>query len=94
MEILQFLLSFLLGEQGKQKLEPIFNLFKEKSFDLNKILHNLNPEVIAPLLKDLFSAFENKTPPTDFSVRGDYKLEPIARIADKDTVYTLNLYFT
>jgi hypothetical protein len=44
-----------------------------------------------PLLQEFFKS-QNKTP-TDFSVGEECKLSPIAKIADKDIVYTLNKYF-
>ncbi|MBQ8426435.1 MAG: hypothetical protein IJX16_01590 [Clostridia bacterium] len=91
MELLQFLISFLLKELGGEKLAPVFNSLKDNSFDLSKLL---NPETLStfvPIIKDFFKQ-QNKTP-TDFTVGEDYKLSPIARIADKDIVYTLNRYF-
>lgn len=93
MEILQFLISFFLKEFGGDKLQTIIELFRNNSFDLNKIINNLKPETIAPIMQDFFKSMNKENSPTDFSVGEDNKLSPIARIADKDIVYTLNRYF-
>ena len=55
MEILQFLLSFFANEYGGGKFAPVLELLKENSFDIMKTLKNINPQVIAPILKDMFS---------------------------------------
>ena len=92
MEILQFLISFFLNEYGGEKLQSVFKVLKDNSFDIGKVIKNLTPETVAPILKEFLKPNKNNTP-TDFSVGEDYKLDPIARIADKDIVYTLNRYF-
>ena len=91
MEILQFLLSFFLNEYGGGNFKPILELFKENSFDLKKVLQNLKPETVAPIIKDFMSKNNNKSP-TD-SVGQVYGLNPIVKIADKEIVYTLNNFF-
>ena len=93
MEILQFLISFFLKEFGGEKLQTIIDLFQNNSFDLNKIINNLNLETISPIIQEFFKSLNKENTPTDFSVGEDNKLSPIARIADKDIVYTLNRYF-
>lgn len=91
MELLQFLISFLFGEKGEHIIKPILNALSSNSFDLSKILNGETLSTLMPLIKELFSA-QNKTP-TGFSVGEEFKLSPIANIADKDIVYTLNRYF-
>lgn len=91
MELLQFLLDFFIKELGGEKLAPVFNALKDGSADLSKLL---NPEVISafmPIISAFFNG-QNKTP-TDYTVGEDFKLSPIAQIADRDIVYTLNKYF-
>lgn len=92
MELLQFLVSFLLKEFGGEKLEPVFNALKDNSFDLSKLLTPQTISALMPLIMDFINK-QNKTP-TEFSVGEDYKISPIAKIADKDIVYTLNKYFS
>ena len=92
MEILQFLLSFFLNNFKGGSLSPIFNLLKENSFDIKKLVQNLNPEVLAPIIKSFMELNKNEKSPTEFVGQGE-GLKPIATIADKDIVYTLNRYF-
>lgn len=90
MEILQFLLSFFLNEYGG-KLSPIIELLKNNDFDIKKTLQNVNLETIAPLIKNFMeNGTKNRPENSERSVAG---LNPIAKIADKDIVYTLNKYF-
>ena len=90
MEILQNLLSFFLNEYNGGKFKPLFDLLKNNSFDIKKAISNLNLDAIAPLIQE----FMQKNNPTQTqSVGRDYGLNPIAKIADKDIVYTLNQYF-
>lgn len=93
MELLQFLLSFLLGDNNKKKIEPLLQLFSDNGFDISKVIKSLNPEILAPLIKEFISSTNNKNPQTNFSFGEDFKLSPISRIADKEVVYTLNKYF-
>lgn len=91
MEILQFLLSYFLKDKGFDKLAPLFELFKANSFDLKRIMQNLNPTVLEPLL-DLFMNFQNKKAPPENG--GTYSgLSPLANFADKEIVNALNNYF-
>ncbi len=90
MEILQNLLSFFLNEYNGGKFKPIFDLLKNNSFDIKKALGNLNLEAIAPLIQEFM---KNNNSRQTQSVCRDYGLNPIAKIADKDIVYTLNQYF-
>lgn len=89
MEILQFLLSLLTNDKNKGVLSSILELLSKGSFDLKSILSSLNLETLAPILKEFF----NKKPRPTQSVERGYGLNPIAKIADKDIVYTLNKYF-
>ena len=91
MEILQFLLSFFLNEYGGGSLKPILELFKENSFDIKRVLQNLKPETVAPIIKDFMSKNNNKSPTE--TVGHACGLNPIAKIADKEIVYTLNKFF-
>ena len=88
MEILQ-LLSSLLGGEDFKKFEPFFELFKDGSFNLQKILQNLTPEKIEPIF-DAFKTQKNRTE----SVRQNFGLSPISNIADKEVVYCLNKYLS
>ncbi len=90
MEILQNLLSFFLNEYNGGKYKPIFDLLRNNSFDIKKTLSNLNLDAVAPLIKEFMQ--QNNTRPVQNTER-DYGLNPIAKIADKDIVYTLNQYF-
>ena len=92
MEILQFLLSFLLESKYGEKLKPLINLFQNNSFDLKSVLNNINLEAIAPLLKEFMSTMNNNGPTeTVGPIDG---LNPIANIADKDIVFALNKYLS
>lgn len=92
MELLQFLLSFLSKEFGGGNFEPIFNLFKNNSFDLKKTLSNLDLSAISSLMKDF--AFSNKTAPSKSSFERASGLSPITSFADKEIVAKLNCYFS
>ena len=92
MDLLQILASFLLDGKNSQAFMPIYKLFEQNSFDVRKVLSSLTPQTLAPLVKDFLSSIK-KNAPTENSVGSNYHLEPIANIADKDIVYTLNRYF-
>ncbi len=91
MEILQFLLNFFLKDNGGGALKELLNLFSQNSFDLKKVLANLNPETLAPIIENFMNGTKKENPikSTGFS----YGLSPISKIADKDIVYTLNQHF-
>ncbi len=93
MEILQFLLSFLTKNSNANFLAPILELFKNNNFDLKSVLNNLDINAIMPVLKEIFSSFNNKSP-TQTVGQNVYGLDPIANVADKDIVYTLNKYLS
>ncbi len=90
MEILRFLISFFLKEYGGEKFAPLMNELSKNNFDLKSFLKNINLESIAPIISALFQNAKNR--PTESAER-NYSLAPIAGIADKDIVYTLNKYF-
>ena len=89
MEILRFLLSFLTNEKNQGALSSILELFSKGSFDLKSLLSSLNLETLTPLIKDLL----NQNPRPTQTVERGFGVKPIAKIADKDIVYTLNKYF-
>ncbi len=89
MEILQFLLSNFFGDNLKA-IAPVFDLLKKHDFNVIKCLPELTPEMLAPIFSGLFN--QNKSP-TEHVGQG-YGIAPIAKIADKDIVYTLNKYMS
>ena len=89
MEILQFLAQLLTNEQNSKLLAPIFELLKQNSFDIKKVLSNINPQVLAPIIKEFMSNMNNR--PTD-TVGRNNGLIPISNIADKDIIFCLNKY--
>lgn len=94
MEILQFLLNFILKEYNGGKYQEIFKLLQENSFDVKNILRNGNPETLEPILKTIFSVFsknQNESP-KNYSEES-FGLNPIIKIADKEIVYALNKHF-
>lgn len=92
MEILQFLLSYFLKNKGFEKLAPLFELFKANSFDLKRVLQNLNPSVLEPIL-DMFINFQNKNAPPNNG--GAFNgLTPVSSFADKEIVNALNKYLS
>ncbi len=95
MEILQNLLSFFINEYDGGKFKPIFELLKNNSFDIKKALSHLNLDALAPLIQEFFkhSNTDNKNQPFTPQFTQGFGLNPIAKIADKDIVYTLNQYF-
>jgi hypothetical protein len=94
MEILQFLLSFLLKEGASGYLEPLFENLKNNNFDLIKTLQGLNLQTIAPLIRAFMENYQkNENRPTKTAER-NISLAPIAGFADKDIVYALNKYIS
>ena len=95
MEILQNLLSFFINEYDGGKFKPLFELLKNNSFDIKKALHHLNLDAIAPFIQEFLKHgnLNNKSQTSSPSFSQGVGLNPIAKIADKDIVYTLNQYF-
>ncbi len=94
MDLLQ-ILSFFLKESNLAGLSPIIELLQNNSFDIAKTLKSLNMDTLAPLIRAFMSGMNNsaKENPTESSVGDIHGLNPIANIADKNIVYTLNKYF-
>ena len=91
MEILQFLLNFFLEQYGNGKFKEIFNFLKANNFDVNNALKNIKPENLTPIVKAFMNDNKNSHKENFSSPCG---LTPIAKIADKEIVYTLNKYFS
>ncbi len=91
MELLQFLLSFFASEYG-DKLKPVLTLLEKNNFDIRKTLGSIDLETIAPIIKDFMEKGMKNRP--ESSERNIVGISPIANIADKDIVYTLNKYFS
>lgn len=94
MEILRFILNFLLKNYNDGSIADIFKLLEENSFDIKRVLQNASPETLEPIFKKLFSVFSKgqKESPKDYNFES-YGLKPIINIADKEIVYALNKYF-
>lgn len=90
MEILNFILSLLGGDENFSKFLPIINLLKENNFDIKKVLENLNPDSLAPIIKEFLSSNPVKD---DNSAYGE-NLSPIKNVATSEIVATLNDYFS
>jgi len=90
MEILQNLLS-LLTNGNASALKPIIELLAKNSFDIKKVLSSLDLNSIMPIVKEFLASTNKKSPTTEYS--SAVGLDPIALIADKEIVYTLNKYF-
>ncbi len=95
MEILQYLLSFFVKSLGGKALSPLLELLEKNSYNLGEALKHLTPEIIQPLAEVFMKNINNKKSPTENSVGNSNVsgLNPIANIADKEIVYTLNKYF-
>ena len=91
MDLLQFLLSLLFNGKNGGAFMPVIKLLADNSFDIKKTLSCLTPDQIEPIVKE-FMRYENKKNPTD-GCSPSVGLTPIALIADKEIVYTLNRYF-
>lgn len=92
MEILQFLLVFLLDEYGGKELEPLLDTFRENEFDIKKSLKNISPKELVPIIKFFLSYQEQKkhSPKDDERF---IKLSPIKKIANSTIYNCLNQYF-
>lgn len=88
MEILQLLINFLTNGAG-EKYKGLLDLFVKDSFDIKRVLKDITPDKIAPIIKEFLS---DKKSPAAYAGES-VGLNPIANVADKDIVYTLNKYF-
>lgn len=93
MEILQFLLSYVLKESNLSAIAPLIDKLKENNFDLKKVISNLNPQTILPLISAFMQGTaQNKNPsPSRCEEEG---LRPLNDFADKQIVECLNSYFS
>ena len=89
MEILQFLAQLFSNEQNSKVLTPILEILKQNNFDIKRVLSNLDPKVLAPIIKEFMANMNNR--PTD-TVGRNNGLSPISNIADKDIIFSLNKY--
>lgn len=92
MEILQFLLSFLSKGLGED-FSGLFNHLKNNDFNLKKVLQNIDLSVVLPLIEKFILNGQKNTRSENFQERNIAGLNPIAQIADKDIIYSLNKYF-
>ena len=90
MEILQVLLSLLLNGKNFESFAPILNAFKENNFDLKKVLESIDLKSLMPFIT---SFLNDKKQSPNVSVGQGFGLSPIAKIADKEIIYSLNQYF-
>ncbi len=90
MEILQFLLSNFLGDKANL-IKPIIDILQKNNYDISKSIFSLTPETLAPIVSAFTSAMQNTARPTG-NVGRAVGTAPIAKIADKEIVYTLNKY--
>lgn len=86
------LLKNLIPNINAGALLPVINLLRENSFDLKKTVQNLTPEKIAPIIEK-FSERTANSAATTFHEKSD-GLAPIATVADKEIIYTLNRYLS
>jgi hypothetical protein len=92
MEILQNLLSLLSTNSNLGGFKPIVDLLEKNSFDLKKTLSSLDLSAVMPIITSFLSSINDKKSPTTASTA--VGLDPIAFIADKEIVFTLNKYFS
>lgn len=92
MEILQFLLSFFLEEYGGGKYKGVYEFLKENSFDVKKAFSSLNPEKVAPIIKDFMSVGKQESP-FGFTEEAN-GLNPVKSFADDEIIEVLNDYFS
>ncbi len=88
MEIIKFLLSFFFNEYLGDDLNKIYKLFEENSFDVKKVLANVKPDMLAPLIKSIMSNGNKKSPnEADF----DTALKPISPFANGDIIKRMKI---
>lgn len=89
MEISDILKNFV-SENNLSALLPILKLLGENSFDIKKTLGGITPETLIKLSGELLK----ENPPKTAYKTEKIGVSPIANIADKDIVYTLNRYIS
>ena len=87
MEIPDILKNFL-ADKNLSALLPVIKLLSENSFDIKKAISGITPEMLMNFSGELL---KNSAPETSYKVEKN-GVSPIANIADKDIVYTLNRY--
>lgn len=92
MELLQFLLSFLTNDKNTNFLTPIIELLKNNFSGVFDALKGLDLSSIIPIISQVFSSLNNFSPTNNVGL--NQGLTPIANIADKDIVYTLNKFLS
>ena len=88
MEILQFLLFLFKDNALIKNLMPIFELLKANNFDLMSTLSQIDIEKLQPLIQELSTFFQSKSPASSTGL--DNALSPILDLADKDIIFALN----
>ena len=88
MEILQFLFSLFKDNALIKNLMPIFELLKANNFDLKSTLSQIDIEKLQPLIQELSTFFQSKSPASSTGL--DNALSPILDLADKDIIFALN----
>ena len=58
MDILNLLKNLLSGADA-EKIAPVINLLRENSFDIKKVLQNLTPETLMPIIRSFLSSAIN-----------------------------------
>ena len=90
MEILQFLLYFLLSEYGGEELSPLLENYKQLNFDVYKFLKSLTIKDFLPILKIITKGNEKKRPEKErFS-----NLKPIIKIANNDILENMENFLS
>ena len=89
MEIPDILKNFL-SNNNLSALIPVIKLLGENSFDIKKTINSITPET---LIKAGEQLLKNNAPQTSYETEKN-GVSPIANIADKDIVYTLNRYIS
>lgn len=91
MDILS-LLKNLLSETDAEKIAPLINLLRENSFDIKKVLKNLKPETVLPIVKSFLNN-ENAYAKGNVA-ENSAGISAVANVADKEIVYCLNRYLS
>ena len=90
MEIPDILKNFL-SKNNLSALIPVIQLLGENSFDIKKAISSITPETLMNLSGEFL---KNNTPENASFKTEKNGVSPIANIADKDIVYTLNRYIS
>ena len=85
-------LKKLIPNTNADALLPVINLLRENSFDLKKVAQSLTPEKIAPII-ETFSKSAERAAETRKAEHAN-GVAPIANVANKEIIYTLNRYLS